>query len=154
MSLDLGRNHPLAQNGSSACAVPGSARARLARSIRGRSNHFSGIAAEDSVARAYTGKGATVLGRRVRTPAGEIDLVLKHNDILVFVEVKRRRTAHHFDSPITTFQWSRLENAALHYMVPYVEDTGIQPVCRFDAALVAPDGQVEIIENARSFDEQ
>ncbi|MEL7468243.1 MAG: YraN family protein [Pseudomonadota bacterium] len=122
--------------------------------MRGRSNHFSGIAAEDSVVRTYAAKGAIVLGRRVRTPAGEIDLVLKLSDSLVFVEVKRRRTVHHFDSPITPLQWSRLENAALHYMVPYVEDTGIQPVCRFDAALVAPDGQVDIIENARSFDEQ
>ncbi|MEM9063388.1 MAG: YraN family protein [Pseudomonadota bacterium] len=121
---------------------------------RGRSNHFSGLAAEDAVARRYAAAGASIFGRRVRTEAGEIDLIVRVDDVLVFVEVKRRCRGTFSDSPITSKQWSRLENAALHYMMLHVDGTGIQPFCRFDVALAGPDGQITIIENARSFDEQ
>ena len=36
-------------------------------------------------------KGYRILGRRVKTPVGEIDLVARKGNVLVFVEVKRRR---------------------------------------------------------------
>ena len=37
-------------------------------------------------------KGWRILAQRVRTPAGEIDLVAKRGKIVAFVEVKARRT--------------------------------------------------------------
>lgn len=124
------------------------------RSNRGRTNHFSGLAAEHSVARMYLRQGATVQGQRVRTPEGELDLIVLVNGVLVFVEVKKRRRLHAFDSPISRKQWDRLEKASLHYMMDIVNETGVQPVCRFDVALMGPDGSVDIIENAWSFDAQ
>jgi len=36
-------------------------------------------------------KGYRILGRNMRTPLGEIDLVIRRGSTLVFVEVKRRR---------------------------------------------------------------
>ena len=36
-------------------------------------------------------RGYRVLGRRVRTPAAEVDLLCRRGDTLVLVEVKRRR---------------------------------------------------------------
>ena len=39
-----------------------------------------------------TGKGMKVIGRQVRTPFGEIDLVCEDGLELVFVEVKARRS--------------------------------------------------------------
>lgn len=35
-------------------------------------------------------RGCRVLGRRVRTPLGEVDLVCRRGDLLLVVEVKRR----------------------------------------------------------------
>ena len=102
----------------------------------------------------YLRKGAKVLGQRVRTPEGELDLIVESGDVLVFIEVKKRRYSQSCDSPISRKQWSRLEKAALHYMMDIQNATGVQPSCRFDVALMGPDGSVEIIENARSFDEQ
>ena len=99
-------------------------------------------------------RGADVLGQRVRTPEGELDLIVRCGETLVFVEVKKRSRYNLNDSPISRKQWDRLENAALHYMISVQDETGVQPVCRFDVALMAPDGSVDIIENARSFDEQ
>lgn len=122
------------------------------RARRGRRSYHSGLAAEECVARDYARRGARILARRHRTPHGEIDLVVRDRGHLVFVEVKRRRHLHAFDSPIPESQWNRLGCAALHYMVDSHDVTCAQPVCRFDAALVGPDGGIRIIENARTFD--
>jgi putative endonuclease len=117
---------------------------------RGRANWRSGAAAEDAVARHYESLGAAVRQRRLRTPEGELDLVLEHDGQIVFVEVKRARTGA--DDPVGQRQWRRLENAALHYIVCIQNQTGVAPVCRFDVAIAAPDGRLRIIENARSFE--
>ena len=37
-------------------------------------------------------RGFRILGRNVRSPLGELDLVADDHGVLVFVEVKRRRT--------------------------------------------------------------
>lgn len=121
------------------------------RRRRGRANWQSGAAAEDAAARDYAARGGIVRGRRLRTPEGEIDLIVDLDGVLVFVEVKRR-ASETFDSPVSERQWRRLENAALHYMMRLQNETGVQPVCRFDVALAGPDGRLRIIENARSFD--
>jgi putative endonuclease len=118
---------------------------------RGRTSWHSGAAAEDAVARRYQAAGATVRHRRLRTPEGELDLVVEQDGLTIFVEVKRGRAGA--ECPVTDRQWRRLANAALHYMMCAQNETGIQPVCRFDVALAGPDGQLRIIENARGFDE-
>ena len=120
---------------------------------RGRQNYFSGAAAEDQVARMYQQRGATIRDRRCQTPEGEIDIVTQVGDTLVFVEVKKRKNTAISDASVSFKQWRRLENAALHYMMEYQKETGVQPFCRFDVALAGADGAVQIIENARSFDE-
>lgn len=118
---------------------------------RGRTNWQSGAAAEDWVARHYRALGAAVRHRRLRTPSGELDLVVEQDGLTIFVEVKRCSASA--EAPVTERQWRRLENAALHYMVLLQNETGVQPVCRFDVALAGSDGQIRIIENARGFDE-
>ncbi|MBO1074447.1 YraN family protein [Roseomonas marmotae] len=56
---------------------------RAAAEARGRS-------AEDRVAARLEEEGWQVLDRRARTPAGEIDLVVEREGLLVFIEVKAR----------------------------------------------------------------
>ena len=45
---------------------------------------------EDVAAEHLTQKGYDVIGRNVRTPYGEIDIIAKQNEITIFVEVKTR----------------------------------------------------------------
>lgn len=123
------------------------------RGHRGRTSFHAGAAAEEQVAAHYQNLGAQILERRHQTPEGEIDLIILQNDLLIFVEVKKRKNNALFGSPISERQWQRLANGALHYMMERQSRTGVQPICRFDVALVGPDGSVQIIENARSFDE-
>lgn len=121
------------------------------RRRRGQSNWQAGVAAEQAAARHYQARGGNLLAERFRTKDGELDLVIDLHGVLVFVEVKRR-SAQIADSPITERQWQRLANAALHYMVPIQNKTGVQPSCRFDVVLAGQDGRLRIVENARSFD--
>ena len=121
---------------------------------RARTNYLSGLSAEDQVARAYQKRGADILARRHRNEGGEIDLILRLDGILIFVEVKRRKNSAALAEAITPRQWQRLGMAATHYMMTRKDETGPVAGCRFDAALVGADGSLEIIENARSFDEQ
>ncbi|MEO0360164.1 MAG: YraN family protein [Pseudomonadota bacterium] len=115
------------------------------RARRGLANHRLGLAAEEAAARAYRRAGAAVLARRRRRPEGEIDLILRDGDVLVFAEVKRRRGPVDRD-PVGETQWRRLEAAAQRYMVE--AQTGDLP-CRFDLVLVDATGAVEVIDNAR-----
>lgn len=56
----------------------------------GRENRFTGMSGED-IARHYLVKnGYRILGDNIRTPLGEIDIVARHKDTIVFVEVKSR----------------------------------------------------------------
>ncbi len=123
------------------------------RAQRGRTAYLSGLAAEDAAARAYAELGGKITGRRVRTPHGEIDLIVEFPDLVVFVEVKSRKNQSIAADSVTNFQWRRLEAAAIHYMMGLEQKPGSDPVFRFDVALAARNGSLEIIENARSFDE-
>lgn len=46
---------------------------------------------EDAAAQYLQRKGMKILKRNLRTPVGEIDLVVSQRDVLAFVEVKTRR---------------------------------------------------------------
>lgn len=123
------------------------------RSRRGSAAYHSGLAAEEATARRYAELGGQITGRRVRTPHGELDLIVEFPGLVVFVEVKSRKNQSIAAHSVSNFQWRRLEVAALHYMMSLEQKPGTDPVFRFDVALAASDGSLEIIENARSFDE-
>jgi putative endonuclease len=80
-------------------------------------------------------KGYRILARRVRTRAGEIDIVARHRDSLVFVEVKARAT---LDSAIFALHPSALRRieAASRVLAPRF-GTGCTTT-RIDAVLVRP----------------
>ncbi|MBY8976684.1 YraN family protein [Rhodobacteraceae bacterium NNCM2] len=115
--------------------------------MSGRRFH-AGLAAEDQAARHYEKQGATILERRLKTPEGEIDLIARLGEMLIFIEVKQRKRLGP-DSPISPKQWQRLGLAANFYMMQVTSMTGAAPLCRFDAVIIGADGRLEAIENAR-----
>lgn len=58
--------------------------------IMGRRNQRIGAWGEDAAAAYLTANGYDVVGRNLRTPHGEIDILARHDDLWVFVEVKAR----------------------------------------------------------------
>ncbi len=57
-------------------------------------------------------KGYRILGRNVRTPLGEIDIVAKRGDVIAIVEVKARPTLRDAMDAVTPTAQRRIANAA------------------------------------------
>lgn len=105
-------------------------RARRAAETRGRSS-------EALAAWLLRLKLYRILGRRVRTHAGEIDLVARSpGGVLCFVEVKARRDARNAVDAVAPRQRARIERAASLFVAgkPNVARRGM----RFDIVTVAP----------------
>lgn len=112
--------------------------------MSGLRGHLGGIAAEEAVERHYAARGGTVLARRWRSAAGEIDLIIDDGGTAVFVEVKARQDHRTAAEAITPRQWRRVAASAEVFMSEAGRMGGDM---RFDAALVNGQGAVEVIEN-------
>jgi len=116
------------------------------RSLRGGRAHATGIDAEALACAALVGDGWTVLARRVRTSAGEVDAVAEREGLLAIVEVKRRATLTDAAWALTARQRTRLLGAAEILLAEH-PDWGRAGV-RFDVLLVDTAGTVRRIADA------
>ncbi len=90
-------------------------------------------------------KGWKILARRVRTPAGEVDLVARRGSLIAFVEVKTRATGADLDFAIDERRLARVA-AAAEYLMPRFAGPGDD--IRVDVILIAPRTLPRHIENA------
>ena len=90
-------------------------------------------------------KGWRILDRRVRTPAGEVDIVARKGNLIAFVEVKTRKTAAELDFAIDERRLARVAAAAEVLMPVYA---GPGDDIRVDVILIAPGVRPRHIENA------
>ena len=92
-------------------------------------------------------KGYTVIARNYHSRYGEIDLIAKDEDTLVFVEVKYRSGASFGDpsEAVTAKKQERIRKTARYYLCArqLSEDTP----CRFDVAAVLG-SQIRLIKHA------
>ena len=77
--------------------------------------------------------GWRLLARDVRTPVGELDLVVRRGRMLAFVEVKARSDAG-VNEPLTAHQRRRIVRAAAAYLAARPDLAGLD--IRFDVMLV------------------
>lgn len=84
-------------------------------------------------------QGLRILQRGYRTDHGEIDLVARDGDVIVFVEVKARRRGDPAEA-VTPEKQRRITLAALHYLKRY---DLLEERSRFDVvAIVWPEDNV------------
>lgn len=100
-----------------------------------RRNDRRGRRAEAIAALYLQLKGYKILARRVRTKVGEIDLVARNRDTLVFVEVKARATLDSAIFALHPASRQRIE-AASRVLTPIY--AGRCTTMRIDAVLVRP----------------
>jgi putative endonuclease len=106
---------------------------------------------ESEAERYLRDRGYKILGRNVRTPLGELDLVVQRDGVLIFVEVKARRTAVHGGAPYAVD--SRKQGRLIRLASQYLASRRIRNrACRFDVVLCTGGAEkperIEHIENA------
>ena len=118
----------------------------MTKTTTGKLSYHSGQAAELQVARHYEREGWRVLQHRFKSAAGEIDLVLRRNDTVLFVEVKRARTHDIAASRISLQQIARINQSAEIFVSEHLSGKNFE--MRRDAALVDRKGEIQVIPNA------
>ena len=115
------------------------------RALLGR---MLGNRGETAAARFLKKRGMRVLRRGFRTPRGEIDLIARDGDTLVFVEVKTRRRGEPAEA-VTVEKQRRLTLAALEFLKRH---NLLEQRSRFDVvAILWPDDDAEpTIEHYRN----
>lgn len=98
--------------------------------------------------------GLTILERNFRTPVGEVDIIARYGKVLVFAEVKTRRSAR-FGSPLEAVgpvKQRQIIRAAQWYLTRH--GGKLQP--RFDVIAVVPgagdSAAIEHVPNAFGID--
>ena len=94
---------------------------------------------EDEAARFLTGRGLKIIEKNYRDRFGEIDLIARDGNTLVFVEVKYRKNASagHPEEAVGISKAKTISKVAAHYMV-YRKYPGPTPV-RFDVIAIEGD---------------
>ncbi|SIO58643.1 putative endonuclease [Singulisphaera sp. GP187] len=118
--------------------------------VRAALNRLLGSRGERHAARYLREQGFRILAKGYRTPLGEIDLIARDGDVLVFVEVKSRRQGQPAEA-VTLEKQRRLTMAALQFLARHRLLENQQ--ARFDVvAIVWPDDRkaptVEHFRNA------
>jgi putative endonuclease len=95
-----------------------------------------GLSAESRAAVLLIAKGYRIVARRWRSPAGEIDIVARRRNTLVFVEVKARAQLDAAAESVLVRQQRRIIAAAEAWLADHPDDLNCD--MRFDVVLVAP----------------
>jgi len=112
--------------------------------------HQFGRDSEALAAEYLAEKGYEILERNYRTPRGEIDIIAKDGDTIVFVEVKSARTNHfgHPKSAVTLQKQRKIQYAALQWLKASGSSSA---KARFDVLAICSEKNntvVELIRNA------
>ena len=114
--------------------------------------HDTGQAAEQRALDYLRQQGLKLIASNYRSRFGEIDLILRDGDVLVFTEV-RLRSSEDFGgarASITVTKQARLIKTAQQYLMQFARP----PACRFDVVLLGAvnSGTIEWIRDAFSAD--
>ena len=112
-----------------------------------RNNKVTGNRGEDLATEYLQKKGYKIIERNFRTRFGEIDIVCRDGQTLVFVEVKTK-IGHDFGEPEEMVNKSKISKVKRMGEV-YLQDKGINVGCRVDvvAIVMENNGSVEKLEH-------
>lgn len=107
---------------------------------------IAGNAAEDQVLNYLIEQGLRLVTRNYSCKAGEIDLIMRDAEYLVFVEV-RYRARTDFGSALESVTPAKQRKLILTAQY-YLQQTGKMPACRFDVAGMDQNRQIHWIRDA------
>ena len=108
----------------------------------------AGDAAEDAAAKHLAAAGCRIVARNARYRDGEVDLVARERDVLVFVEVRMRGSLRFGGAAVSvnSLKQKRIARAAQHWLLGEYGERW--PACRFDVVTVDGSGTIEWIRDA------
>jgi len=116
------------------------------RQQRGAAARKLGRRAEVVAALWLMAKGYRILGFRLATPLGEIDLLAQRGQVLAVVEVKQRKSIEDALDAVTPTQRDRLRRAAAHVSAHRLALRGLS--VRLDLIALAPGRPPRHLANA------
>jgi putative endonuclease len=96
----------------------------------------TGLSAEARACAFLIVKGYRILAWRYRTPHGEVDIVARRGQTLIFVEVKARARLDDAAYAVSSRQQQRIAAAASLWLAAHPDHADLD--CRFDVILIAP----------------
>jgi len=110
-----------------------------------------GQKAEQQACRFLESKGLQLLTKNYRCFSGEIDLIMQHDDDIVFIEVRTRGQQHFGDAieSVNSHKQKKLIKASIHYLQK--KNWFDKVNCRFDVIGISQ-GHMEWIVNAFSIE--
>ena len=128
--------------------APEKAPRRLLSRNTPRKSGWDGAAAEDIIANHLKEQGWQILQRNFRCRGGEIDIIAREDDTLVFLEVKARtsETCGHASEAVTASKRKKIRKAALFYLAG---DPQREQSLRFDVVTLSGDAQAHELEHRR-----
>jgi putative endonuclease len=116
------------------------------KKARGKAAYLKGHQGETLAHDYLLSCGYGFLEKRWKCPHGEIDLIMKDQETLVFIEVKVRKTSSQVAYALTPLQQSRLHASALFYLS--VGELPLDTPVRFDVILITDHDPLTHIHNA------
>ncbi len=114
-------------------------------------SHLKGRKEEAQAEKYLKKEGLKFVERNYYSRYGEIDLIFRQGDVLVFVEVRARKVGAQVSAieSLTPSKLEKIRKTAEHYMLQF----DLIPSCRFDVVLItknekAADNVIEWIPNA------
>ncbi len=121
------------------------------RKTKGNKAYRSGLWAEYLCRFILRLKGYRILANRYKTGLGEIDIIARHKDFIVFIEVKARPSQQEASEALSPRQKGRLIRTARIFLARHEPWASL--TARFDVMLVKPWSWPTHLENAFSVDE-
>lgn len=111
-----------------------------------RLNHTQGAAGEDAALAFLQKQGCKLLARNWHCPFGEIDLIVKNGNTILFVEVKYRKNSGFGGAAysITPAKLLKLQKSAEHYLQQHRLS---HAACRLDAVLIQGNEAPQWVQN-------
>lgn len=109
-----------------------------------------GARGEEAAARHLRREGCEILERNWRAPTGEVDIIARDGEQVVFVEVKAR-SGSRFGSGAESVDWrkqQKITKTALHYIGRAAGPDGPPPV-RFDVITVSGGIRPRVVEHIK-----
>lgn len=111
-----------------------------------RLNHRQGAAGEEAALAFLQKQGCKLVARNWHCPFGEIDLIVKNGNTILFVEVKYRTNGGFGGAAysITPAKLLKLQKSAEHYLQQH---RLVGAACRLDAVLIQGNDAPQWVQN-------